>query len=195
MFFPIALSTLIPLTHMLRNFFLPYMTVLANVFHIQKHLVGWNDTSCNRHKQTANFWHKIWEDAGHPSSGVLFQIKRHTKTRYKNEVRHLKRWQNVLLQDKFASLFANKKSHQLNHTHSSGLPSFVDGVSRDKMIASLFASKFADVLNNHSSSTQESIYSSIQSSVKTCHLSDVLFSAVEVLEALSMLKSKKSDGD
>ena len=60
-------------------------------------LVGWNDTSCNRLKQTANFWHKIWEDAGDPSSGVLFQIKRHTKTRYKYEVRHLKRRQNVLL--------------------------------------------------------------------------------------------------
>ena len=38
-------------------------------------------------------------------------------------------------------------------------------------------------------------YSSFQASVKTCHLSDVLFSADEVLEALSMLKSKKSDGD
>ena len=63
------------------------------------------------------------------------------------------------------------------------------------MIPNLFASKFADVLNNHSSSTQESLYSSFQASVKTCHLSDVLFSADEVLEALSMLKSKKSDGD
>ena len=107
-------------------------------------LVGWNDTSCNRLKQTANFWHKIWEDAGDPSSGVLFQIKRYTKTRYKYEVRRLKRRQNVLLQDKFASLFANKKKNafcsqirQLNHTRSSGLPSSVDSVSGDKMIANL----------------------------------------------------------
>ena len=99
-------------------------------------------------------------------------------------------------------MFANKKKNdfwsqirQLNHTRSSGLPSSVDGVSGDKMIANLFASKFADVLNNHSSSTRESLYSSFQASVKTCHLSDVLFSADEVLEALSMLKSKKSDGD
>ena len=60
------------------------------------------------------------------------------------------------------------------------------------MIANLFASKFADILNNHSASTQKSLYSSIQASVKTCHLSDILFSADEVLEAL---KSKKSDGD
>ena len=62
-------------------------------------VVCWNDNSCNRHKQTANFWHKIWEDAGYPSSGVLFQIKRHTKTRYKYEVCHLKLRHNVLLQD------------------------------------------------------------------------------------------------
>ena len=63
------------------------------------------------------------------------------------------------------------------------------------MIANLFASKFVDVLNNQSSSSQESLHSLIQASVKTCHLSDVLFSADEVLEGLSMLKSKKSDSD
>ena len=37
--FPISLSILIPLAHMLRNLFLPYLTVLANVFHIPKHLL------------------------------------------------------------------------------------------------------------------------------------------------------------
>ena len=37
--FRIAPSTSIPLTHMLRNFFLPYLTELANVFHIPKHLL------------------------------------------------------------------------------------------------------------------------------------------------------------
>ena len=73
-----------------------------------RRLVCWNDTSCSKLKQTANFWYRLWEDAGHPSSGVLFQIKKNTKTRYKYEIRRLKRRQNVLLQDKFASLFASK---------------------------------------------------------------------------------------
>ena len=38
-----------------------------------RRLVCWNDTSCSKLKQTANFWYRLWEDAGHPSSGVLFR--------------------------------------------------------------------------------------------------------------------------
>ena len=53
-----------------------------------RRLVCWNDTSCSKLKQTANFWYRLWEDAGHPSSGILFQIKKNTKTRYKYEIRH-----------------------------------------------------------------------------------------------------------
>ena len=154
-------------------------------------LVGWNDTSCNRYKQTTDFWHKILEDAGCPSFGVLFQIKIHTKTRYKYEVCPLKRRQNVLLQDKLASLFANKKriifglkSVNLIILILVNFRLLLMGVSGNMMIANLFAS----------SSTQDSFYSSIQASVKSCHLNGVLFSVDEVLAALS-IKSKKSDDD
>ena len=34
-------------------------------------LVGWND-GAGKLKETTNFWHKVWEEAGCPSSGVLF---------------------------------------------------------------------------------------------------------------------------
>ena len=110
--------------------------------------------SCSKLKQTANFWYRLWEDAGHPSSGVLFQIKKNTKTRYMYEIRRLKRRQNVLLQDKFASLFASKKNddfwsqiRQFNRSRPSPASS-VDNVSGDVNIANLFASKFANVLNS-----------------------------------------------
>ena len=84
-----------------------------------------------------NFWYRLWEDAGHPSSGVLFQIKKNTKTRYKYEIRHLKRRHNVLLQDIFTSLFTSKKKddfwyqiRQLNRSRPSPASS-VDNVSGD----------------------------------------------------------------
>ena len=38
-------------------------------------LAGWTDSTTNL-KKTANFWHKLWNDAGCPSSGVLFQLQR-----------------------------------------------------------------------------------------------------------------------
>ena len=62
-------------------------------------------------------------------------------------------------------------------------------------IATLFASKFANVLNSNSSSSRDSLHSSFQSSIESWHLRDVHFSDEEVLEALSLLKSKKTDSD
>ena len=200
-----AQSIIILSTLMLGIFFPLFSIVLGNVSHntssSPRRLVCWNDTSCSKLKQTANFWYRLWEDAGHPSSGVLFQIKKNTKTRYKYEIRHLKRRQNVLLQDKFASLFASKKKddfrsqiRQLNRSRPSPASS-VDNVSGDVNIANLFASKFANVLNSNSSSSRDSLHSSIQSSIESWHLRDVHFSDKEVLEALSLLKSKKTDSD
>ena len=61
--------------------------------------------------------------------------------------------------------------------------------------ANLFASKFANVLNSNSSSSRDSLHSSLQSSIESWHLRDVHFSDEEVLEALSLLKSKKTDSD
>ena len=41
-------------------------------------------------------------------SGVLFQIKKNVKSRYKYEVCRLKRRQDILLQKKLAQLFSGK---------------------------------------------------------------------------------------
>ena len=48
---------------------------------------------------------------------------------------------------------------------------------------------------SNSSSSRDSLHSSIQSSIELWHLRDVHFSDKEVLEALSLLKSKKTDSD
>ena len=41
-------------------------------------VVGWNDTT-NSFKKDANFWHRVWEEAGCPKAGTLFNIKRCAK--------------------------------------------------------------------------------------------------------------------
>ena len=53
-----------------------------------RRLVGWN-RSLSKLKNATNFSYKIWEEAGFPNAGVLFQIKRNGKRRYKYEVRRL----------------------------------------------------------------------------------------------------------
>ena len=39
-----------------------------------RRIVGWKD-GAGVFKETSNFWHKVWVEAGCPSSGVLFSIK------------------------------------------------------------------------------------------------------------------------
>ena len=162
-------------------------------------LVGWN--SCARYlKEATNFWHKVWDEAGCPSSGVLFKIKRCAKSRYKYAVRRLQRRQRFILQDKLAHSFAMKRKDRfwsdIRHLNRSSKPCIapvIDGVSGSGNIANMFASKYGSLLNKHSSSSRDSLYSSVQSSMTASHLCAVDFSYDDVLEALCQLKSKKSD--
>ena len=71
-------------------------------------VVGCNNSARNLRK-ASHFWHKVWAEAGYPSSGVLTSIKIQAKKRYNYEVRRLKRRQQFLLQDRLAHLFASKK--------------------------------------------------------------------------------------
>ena len=69
----------------------------------------------------------------------------------------------------------------------------IDGISDSHNIANLFASKYSSLFNKHSSSSRDSLYSSVQSSLTTSHLREVDFSYDDVVEALCQLKLKKSD--
>ena len=62
-------------------------------------------------------------------------------------------------------------------------------------IANVFASQLQSILNSHSSSSHSSLHSSLQSSVTPSDISSIEFHEDDVLEALSHLKTGKSDGD
>ena len=63
---------------------------------------GWKDAAKNL-RPSAAFGHKVWLDCGHPTSAVLFQIKKNTKKRYKYEVRRLKRRRDHIAREKLES--------------------------------------------------------------------------------------------
>ena len=62
----------------------PFLSVVENDF-----LVGVIE-GVNPLKDKFLVWNKIWDEAGCPSTGVLSQLKKHAKTRYKYPVRRLK---------------------------------------------------------------------------------------------------------
>ena len=166
----------------------------------RKGLVGWSQ-SVSRLRDSSVFWYKVWEEAGCPSSGVLSQIKKNSKKRYKYEARRVIRRQNAFLQRKFANSFAKKKKssfwadvRKLTTSSSSSSP-IVDGVAGSRNIANVFACNLRSILNTHSPSSHISLQSSIQSAVDESDISGVDFTEDDVLEALSHLKTGKSDGD
>ena len=150
-------------------------------------IVGWND-STGKLKKASVFWHKVWEEAGCPTSGVLSAIKRHAKKRYKYEIRRLKRRKQFLLRDRLAQSFARKKKDSFwsdikRHPGVAQCSPVVE-VRGTTNIANIFASKFGALLNKHSSS-QYSLLTSVQASLTVSHLSSVIVSEDDISDAIS----------
>ena len=70
---------------------------------------GWN-LQARSFWHTANFWYKLWCDCSSPTSGVLFQIKKRTKRRYKYEVRRLKRQKEHLKYERIGKALSQSRN-------------------------------------------------------------------------------------
>ena len=143
--------------------------------------------------------YKVWSEAGFPSSGVLYQIKKLAKSRFKYEARRLKRGQEKFLKCKLASLFAKKKKSSFWSTvkslnrRSTGQADTVDGIRGERGIANLMASKLENILNTHPSVSRDQLSSSVNSLVSSSQLADIHVTEDEVIDAILSLKPHKSD--
>ena len=132
----------------------------------------------------------------------MCDIKKRTKRKYKTSVRRLKRKQQHLLRNKLARSFSNRRNNkfwskvrQLNRSSASSSSSIVDGVSGARNIANLMTSKFRSLLNTHSPALRDSLYDTLQSSVSTSQLQDVVVTCEDVIKAIHRVKSGKFDSD
>ena len=103
-------------------------------------------------QQTNSYWHQIWMECGSPSVGVVAQIKKKAKLRYKAEARRRKRQQSYIRCQKMGDALAKnhfrdfwKEVKKVNSTKYRGRTAPVmDGVSGDLQIAGLWSTKFKD---------------------------------------------------
>ena len=164
---------------------------------------GWN-IQAHSLRQSANFWHKLWCDCGCPTSGVLFQIKKKTKKRYKYEVRRLKRQREYIKCEKMGEALSYsrqrdfwKEVRKLSNSvigRRTNVP-VIDGLSNDVEIADLFSSKLKHILNSGcSSSARSDLVSFLNSSLCVSDLEFTTISSATVSAALSQLKLGKSEG-
>jgi hypothetical protein len=110
------------------------------------------------------------------------------------------RRQEYRLRSRLAHSFAKNRREtfwsdikRLNNSRTPQSSPVVDGLCGSSNIANGFASKFSTLLNKHSSTSQSSLLSSIQSSLTVSDLSSVVLSEDHIAEAISQLKSHKSD--
>ena len=113
---------------------------------------------CGRLRESARFWHQLWTDSGCPSSGVLFQIKRNAKHRFKYEVRRLKRRREHIIRDNIGNALSHsrhkdfwkevRKLSRSTRGSRSNAP-VIDGLSDPLDISHAFSSKLKDILNSH----------------------------------------------
>ena len=163
---------------------------------------GWNEAA-RLYKSKANFWHKVWCDAGSPSSGVLFQIKKASKCRFKYEVRRLKRQQLHQRRRRMASALASSNSRNfwkevqsVNKAHRRKTPAapVVDGIHGDADIAKHFANKLQSLLTSASVSTSDSILDHCSCDLPDQDFQIPLVSVECVHPAFIRLKRHKNDG-
>ena len=100
-----------------------------------KRVPGWKEL-----RRAAIICHRVREEAGCPSSGVLSTIKRQAKKWYKFEVRRIKRRCRYLIHDRLAHSFTKRKKDSfwldVKSINKSNVPRFspvVDGVNGDSL--------------------------------------------------------------
>ena len=118
-----------------------------------KRLAGWNE-EVRPFKDKSILWNKIWREAGCPSVGILSQLRKRAKSRYKYAVRRLIRNQDLIRRKRMAEAMVSDSSrdfwHEVNRCKiRKQIPATcVDGVLGDDRIVELWPSKFRDLFTS-----------------------------------------------
>ena len=137
----------------------------------------------------------------HMTHGVLFQLKKASKRRYKYQVRRLKRQQAHIRRRRMATALASPKSRNFwkevrNINRSCSCKSHspvIDGIHVDD-IALHFPNKLRTLLISDSSNDFDSLFGQINESLDSEDLSLVSIAIPRVCSAFCLLKRHKNDG-
>jgi len=140
---------------------------------------GWNDKA-KFFRKKAIFWDRIWKECGCPSSGVLSILKKSTKSRYKYEVRRLKRQADHIRCEKLAGAWCNSSNNDFWNLvrQNRGKSKFsgcnvIDGITSDEDISKMFSSKVSSLLNSDpDQSATNSFFANLTDSISS---SDLIF--------------------
>lgn len=114
---------------------------------------GWNEFVAQQHA-TAREAFKLWQEAGKPKQGPVFDLKRATNANFKYALRYIKRKETTMRADSLAKKLQCNNHYEfwneirvMNNAKTS-LPSNINGVSGSNEIAELWRRHYCDLFNS-----------------------------------------------
>ncbi len=151
--------------------------------------------------ETSQWWYKLWLEAGSPSAGVLFKLKKLAHRRYKYAVRRVRRREEHIKRSRLADALLSDPNHSFwsevhrsNGSRNSTSAPVVDGVSGSENIAKLWCSSFKQLYNSSDGSASTNLLNTLDSDISAEDINEIFINSQTVKEAIGKLKSGKSDG-
>lgn len=168
---------------------------------------GWND-HVEAYFRSALFWHKIWVENDRPSQGLLYGLRKKTRSEYHKALKLMLNKSMSVRCDKMANALKEKNSRNFwkevkKHSKKpKGYPNRVDGVQGEENIAELFALKFGRIYQSigYDEGNMETLLNHINSTTQEkcecneCLQNDHVIGGDEVSRAILRLNHSKSDG-
>lgn len=154
-------------------------------------------------KVDAIFWDRIWKECGKPEEGVLKEVRQHAKRKYHYAIRNLKRRESELRKERMAEALCKNTNRNFWEEVRKTLPRGkcsairIDDIKTDDAICEKFA-KIYETLYNSVPSDKHSLHNineCIYKDLNKCDGQDLIITVQEVSKAISLLNSKKYDGE
>lgn len=168
---------------------------------VNKSKPGWND-NVKPLQDEALSWHRHWKCHGRPRDGYIAEMHRITRARYHRAVRHVDKNANTLRAEKMANALLSNNSRDMwsevrkMKGRNCKIAGSVDNCRDDAGIVGIFSDKYKDLYNSvpYDVNDMSDINCIIMSRLDTCDHAQYIVSANDISNAISHLKSGKSDG-
>ena len=164
-------------------------------------LPGWTEY-VKPYSEESKFWFAMWQSAGKPRTGALFEAMLYSKRQYKYAIRRLKRANHKIQNDKYVesiisggvNIFREIKKHR------GGVKTFssrIDDQVGAKNIANKFSDIYSKLYNQHVNDEElADITGSVSASLGSWSLTDADRITVNVVKkALKKMKNGKNDAE
>ena len=149
----------------------------------------------------SQWWYKLWLDAGSPSAGVLFQLKKLAHRRYKYAVRRVRRREEHIKCSRLAEAMINdpnrsfwSEAQRFFGKRASAFAPVVDNVSGPDDVAKLWRDNFRKLYNTVDGSASTELLNTLDVGISSTDIEQISVSSHTVREAIGKLKRGKSDG-